>query len=208
MLPMGANLDHDPGFDLSARSSLSQLSLLFIGGDWERKGGPLLIEIFRMLQSRDPGVELNIVGCRPSLEAGLHGVKVHGVLRKSDRDDARLLDSLFRRSAFLAVPSRQEAYGLVYCEACAHGVPPIAAETGGVGSIIVDGVNGLLFSLDDLPKAYVNRILEVWSDRDRYLRMSSCARTHYENRLSWNAWARGISSFAEDCLGDARRADA
>lgn len=204
MLPMGANLDDDPGVDLDARSSLKRLSLLFVGGDWERKGGPLLMEIFKRIQTRHPDAELNIVGCRPSLRESLPGVKVHGFLRKSDRGEARLLASLFRRSTFLAVPSRQEAFGLVYCEACAHGLPSIATRTGGVGSIVIDDVNGLLFSLDDPPEKYAERILAAWSDPERYMRMSSAARYHYEKRLSWNAWAQTVAKEVEWALRGVR----
>ncbi len=197
VLPLGANLEYDPGFDMQRRKENRNLSLLFVGGDWERKGGPLLLNIFNSLRAQVPDAHLHIVGCNPNIGA-TKAVTVHGVLRKSVADEAEKLVSLYRDSAFLLVPSREEAFGIVFCEACAFGLPPIGTETGGVGTIIVDGENGFLMPLDATCEQYVRRILDLWHDPDEYMKMCVTSRHHYEERLSWSAWANSILLAAED----------
>ena len=193
-LLLGANLATDPGYDAAARRDNDRLSLLFIGGDWQRKGGPLLLEIFRQIRSDLPEAVLHIVGCEPAEATGQPGVIVHGFLDKSAPKDADRLEELFRTSAFLVVPSRQEAYGIVFCEACAYGLPPVGTRTGGITSILRDGENGMLLSQESGSEAYAERILSLWDDRAAYLEMCATSRRHFEDRLSWEAWAQGIAA--------------
>lgn len=197
MLPLGANLTRDPGYDRPAREANRELSLLFVGGDWERKGGPLLLDAFAALRERHPDAVLRIVGCEPPEAVGRPGVTVHGFLDKTDPEDAAILDGLFRNAAFLVVPSRQEAFGIVFCEAGAYGLPSVGTRTGGIKSILVDGETGLLMPPDATPVEYADRIGALWSDRAAYLAMCEAARAHYVSRLSWSAWARGIAAEAE-----------
>lgn len=60
-------------------------------------------------------------------------------------DVGRLLAGM---DIFLA-PSRREALSLSILEACAAGLPIVAAWVGGIPEIIVDGENGLLFPSED-----------------------------------------------------------
>src|SRR5690606_17622141 len=63
--------------------------ILFVGLDWERKGGPLLYDAFRLVQKELPHCTLRIVGCRPRLRG--RGVIVEGPLRKDDPVQAERL---------------------------------------------------------------------------------------------------------------------
>lgn len=197
MLPLGANLPSDPGYDAPKREANEVLSLLFVGGDWQRKGGPLLLELFARLRAEAPGAVLHIVGCDPAEAAGVAGVQVHGFLDKSDPEQGARLDRLYREAAFLVVPSRQEAYGIVFCEACAYGLPPVGTRTGGIPSILSDGESGLLMAPEAGAGDWAERILGLWRDRAAYLTMCATARRHYDERLNWTAWARAIRDEAE-----------
>jgi glycosyltransferase involved in cell wall biosynthesis len=66
--PMGANLDSDPGFEPPALDR--PLSLLFVGYNWDRKGGPLILDIWRELRRRTGNAELHIVGRDPRRRMG------------------------------------------------------------------------------------------------------------------------------------------
>jgi glycosyltransferase involved in cell wall biosynthesis len=185
--PMGANLDEDPG-STEQRPATGPLRLLFVGYDWARKGGDIALAILRELRRRGYPAELHIVGCKPPEADGADGVVSHGVLLKSDPIQGARLRKLFRTSSFFLMPSRQEAYGLVYCEACAFGLPPVGARTGGVGAIIEDSRNGLLLPLHATPQEYADRMLAVWSDGGLYRSMQSAARADYLSRLNWRTW--------------------
>ena len=47
------------------------------------------------------------------------------------------------------MPSRWEAFGLVAIEAMMHAKPVIVSDRGALQELVIDGVNGWMFSLDD-----------------------------------------------------------
>ncbi|QGP78213.1 glycosyltransferase family 4 protein [Sphingobium sp. CAP-1] len=202
--PMGANLDDDPGF--SAPSVSRPLTLLFIGYAWERKGGPLILDIWRALRRRQPDVELHVVGAHPKAAEGLPGITLHGQLNKTDPVDYQRFVELYRQSHFFIMPSRQEAYGIVYCEAAAFGRPVIAKTTGGVETIVADDRTGLLFPTQATPEDYAERILALWNDPQRYQTMCREARLAYEERLNWQSWGAIAQRAIEDVCVDQRAA--
>ena len=100
---MGANLDEDPGPG-SFRPSLGALTLLFVGYDWNRKGGPLVLDTFAELKRRIGRVTLHVVGVTPENTRGVEGVIHHGVLRKSSPEERERLIELFRTASFFFMP--------------------------------------------------------------------------------------------------------
>ena len=191
--PIGANLDADPG-KVALRSNTGPLKLLFVGYDWRRKGGDIVLATFRILRASLPDAELHVVGCNPAEVRGVPGVMVYGALSKAEPGPAAALNDLFRNAGFLFMPSREEAYGLVYCEACAYGLPPVARDTGGVGSIVRHRWNGLLLDATAEAQAYADEIRAIWSDGARYAAMQTAAREAFETRLNWSAWGAEIET--------------
>lgn len=196
LAPMGANLlvpppAAAPWFERPAPR------LLFVGYAWERKGGPRVLEVFERLRQLCPESELHVVGCNPRAARGRKGVIVHGLLAKENPDENARLKALFAQSDFFVMLSRQEAYGLVYCEAAAFGLPAIASDTGGIPDIVRDGVSGLIFDNAIDPGDIAAGMFRLWQDRERYLDMRKGARAEYETRLSWNAWGRTLRAALE-----------
>jgi len=65
-----------------------RIDLLFVGRDWERKGGPLAVEVVQLLRAAGTNATLHIVGCRPPLPANLcegdsPAVRIHGLLYRN-----------------------------------------------------------------------------------------------------------------------------
>lgn len=184
--PFGANLTDvpEPGYAVLP----GPLRFLFVGADWQRKGGRTALEIFKKIRATIADAEFHIAGCAPQEASSVPGVTVHGFLSKGNPAQRGRLLRLFNQASFFLMPSRQEAYGIVYCEASAFGVPPIAAKVGGVGEIIENGVNGLLLPADADPEAYAAAVLTVWRDPSRYEKMRRAARMAYETKLNWDVW--------------------
>lgn len=201
VVPMGANVDEDPPVTLP-RANTGPLKLLFVGYDWQRKGGDMVLAVFSALRATTGTAELHIVGCKPRETRGVAGVSHHGVLRKSNPSESSQLSVLFRECHFLIMPSREEAFGLVYCEACAFGLPSIATRTGGVATYVGGHGHGLLFSMDAPVAEYVAGILELWRDGPRYRAMQQSARQDFEARLNWQAWGSAIETLVRSTLAD------
>ena len=110
---------------------------LFVGMDWVRKNGDLVVDTFRRLRDDVPNARLDVVGRHPRLD--VDGVTGHGTLSRTDPDAQRRLRELFRAATCFVMPSRSEGFGLVYVEAANHGVPSIGTTVGGAADAIGPG---------------------------------------------------------------------
>jgi glycosyltransferase involved in cell wall biosynthesis len=174
--------------------------LLFVGQDWERKGGDLALETLAILRRRLGEVELDIVGCQPPPRAArAPGVKIHGILKQAEPEAAARLRALFAAASVFFTPSRQEAYGLVFAEACAFGLPSVAIDTGGVGEVVRHGETGLLLPPGALAAEHAAAIERLWADPAAYQAMRRAARRAFDLRLNWRAWGDGL----EEALAEA-----
>jgi len=100
-----------------------QCHVLFLGKDWERKGGPLLAEAFALLRRDLPEATLTVVGCEPDLPGP--GIRVLGYLDKSKNDDVAALRAAYAQATVFCMPSLWESTGIVYFEAAMSGLPVI-----------------------------------------------------------------------------------
>ena len=118
------------------------------------------------------------------------------VPRLDKRDPAQVaeLSRVFRGAHFLFLPTRSECYGIVFCEASAHGRPSIATDTGGVSSAVADGENGLLLPPAAGPDDYADLIGALHGDRGRYEALVASSRRAYDTRLNWDAWAERLEA--------------
>lgn len=166
-----------------------EIRLLFVGKHWNRKGGEIAFDTMRLL--RDSGVRsrLDIVGCAPPEHAASHeNVRVHGFLCIGDEAQRKKLESLFAQAHFLLLPSRAEAYGMIFCEANAFGVPAISTDTGGISTIIRDGINGYKLPLEAGAVEYATLIAEIAGDTVRYQNLAQSSFGEFESRLNWKKW--------------------
>jgi glycosyltransferase involved in cell wall biosynthesis len=95
---------------------------LWVGSDWHRKGGDVLLSAFG--RAAIPGATLDLVGAHPRID--LPGVTGHGAVRESGR-----LAALFEAATLFVLPSRFDAAPIVCLEAATAGTPIIATDTGG-----------------------------------------------------------------------------
>ncbi|HEY5813139.1 MAG TPA: glycosyltransferase, partial [Terrimicrobiaceae bacterium] len=102
------------------------------------------------------------------------------------------LAELYRSALFYFMPSRAEAYGIVYCEANAFGLPCLAADTGGVRSLVENGINGQCFASDQPIEDYADFILSALTSGS-YSTMSRNSLRLSRERLNWNASADSLT---------------
>ena len=95
--------------------------ILFVGKQWERKGGPQLLEAFRLVRAERPDAELWVVGPEqaPAAEPGCgSSAASHARLR----DGERRLGEVYAGATVFAMPSLYEPFGIVFLEAMAYGL--------------------------------------------------------------------------------------
>lgn len=106
----------------------------FMGYDWERKNGPMLLRAFAHLKEREPDARLDIAGGHPRVE--MDGVVAHGPLDVSQPRDRARAHALFETATCFVMPSKFEPFGMVYVEAAVAGVPSIGTIVGGARDVI------------------------------------------------------------------------
>ncbi len=187
----GANLKKAPStseiHQLIEQRSRDVCRLLLIGVDWKRKGVDIAVAAMEVLSKRGMQAHLTIVGCQPPPNTRLPAnVEVVGYVDKATPAGQAQIDGYLRESHIFFMPSRAEAYGLVFCEACAFGLPCVATEVGGVPSIVESGANGWLLPIDSTADEYASRIQELWTHREVYEAAARNARQRFETHLNWD----------------------
>ncbi|GLQ07922.1 glycosyltransferase family 4 protein [Sneathiella chinensis] len=200
----GPNIEKVPALserDL-ARKFGGTCRILFVGRDWNRKGGDFLLEVFACLRAAGLNAELTIVGCRDPKIPDSSQITVLEDINKDEASERRLFDRVFGEASFFVLPTRAEAFGVVYAEAAAYATPSVAPDIGGVGSVIKDGKTGVLMPEDASPEQYADRILALWEDKETLFRMSRQARHFFETDLNWDHFTREFLTVVDQVTDD------
>ena len=171
--------------------------LLFIGADWDRKGGPAVLEIKRELESRGMPCELYLVGNCPKDLPKQHDIHVLGRLDKCKEEQLLELCRLYESAHFFILPTSAEAYGIVFSEAQAFGCPSLTYAVGGTPTAVLDGVTGFTLPLGATAKDFAESICSLVLEPRQYEQMSANCRRRYETEANWDIWAKAIINIAD-----------
>lgn len=141
----GSNTSVPPDVD---PSKYSAKNIIFVGKEWERKGGPLLIEAFKKVRQQIPEATLTIIGCRPRVS--LPNCQVLG---------EQPLDEVARhyaKASVFCMPTVREPFGIVFVEAMFNKLP-VVTNNMGAAPWLVTKQNGFLLenSVDEYVDALV-----------------------------------------------------
>lgn len=141
--PLSPGVNQDLYYaDNASKRTDGVVQLLFVGGDFERKGGDLLLRWAREA-ALPVRWELHVV-TRDTVPA-TPNVCVHHNLSNNSPELIRL----YQQSDLFVLPTRADCYSLVAMEAMATGMPAIISRLGGIGEIVNDGENGFLIEPND-----------------------------------------------------------
>lgn len=196
VIPFGANLEHLPTaaevLQNRQENPLVPCRLLFIGMDWQRKGGDIAFQTLLELLRRNINAELVVVGSVPPPHIRHEKLTVIPHLDKNHPQHRQRLNQLLQQSHFLLLPSRAECYGIVLCEANAFGLPVLSTAVGGISTIVRDGQNGYRLPLDACGADYADRLVEILDNPAHYQQLTLLSRREYDQRLNWNCWAQSV----------------
>lgn len=170
-------------FQASPRAELPRL--LFVGGDFERKGGPLLLDWFR--QHGRGRCALDIV-TRAPVEAE-PGVTVHRNI-VGNSADAR---NLFAQADIFVLPTVGECFGIASVEAMAAQLPVVTTRVGGAADIVDHGETGFLIEPHS-PRQLAAALDALLDDPSLRTRMAAAGRAKAERHFDAATNARAILS--------------
>ncbi len=182
----GANI---PDFTFPETKRFDGKTILFVGIDFERKGGGVLLEAFNLVRKEIPEAELIIVG--PDLRSLPEGVKSIGYISKRDHAGLVIMNELYSKANLFVMPSLYEPFGIVFLEAMAHGLPCIGTRNCAMPEIIDHGKTGFLVSpLNSVELA--NKIIELLKDRVLSASMGKEGRKKFLENYTWDHVAQKI----------------
>jgi starch synthase len=185
VMPNPVLLDHFPARWAAERHACApdhRPRVLFMGGDFARKGGHDLVDAWRAggLGAR---ARLDLVTHLPVAGAAADGIHVHtGVTVHSEA-----WRRLWREADVFVLPTRDEAFGTVFQEAGAAGVPAVGTRINAIPEIVVDGRTGLLVAPGDRA-ALVGALDRLIGSADLRREMGMAARAHIERTADPDAY--------------------
>jgi glycosyltransferase involved in cell wall biosynthesis len=186
--PFGPSLIHVPSrSEILNKARSAKCRLLFIGADWERKGGKIAVDTYYLLKRSGLDCSLTIVGGDPGLLAE-DDCMVIPFLDKNDPEQMMKFYNIFLGADILISPSRADCTPVTFSEAAAFGIPVFTTDTGGISSIIINGKNGFCLPCDAAPEEFCASIRKLWLSAEDFRNLNLSARNEYDTRLCWEKW--------------------
>lgn len=186
----GPNFDRIDPLPHEGESRSGAPTILFVGREFERKGGPVLLEAFRRVRAELPDARLLIAGPE-RLDVADAGVVHLGYLRKSDPAESRRLREAYAEADVFCLPTRHEPFGIAVLEAMFAGLPVVATDVWAIPEMVEEGVTGHTVPRDD-PTSLAARLLPLLRDRALARRMGAAGRARAESHFTWSRVARDM----------------
>jgi glycosyltransferase involved in cell wall biosynthesis len=175
-------------------------TILFVGREFERKGGTILLDAFELVRRRRPKARLLIAGPpRPlALPAGaeqLGPVPYDG------------LEALFARATVFTMPTLWEPFGIALLDAMACGVPCVGTAVEALPEIVEEGRTGLLVPPGD-PVALADALVGLLADPARAREMGAAGRARVLRQFLWSQVGVRLEQVLRSARGAAARAPA
>lgn len=165
---------------VNANTVTAEPLVLFIGKEFIRKGGDLLLQAFAIARQEVPAARLRIVTSEDiPAHLPLSGVEI---LPASWNRDT--IYSHYSAADLFVLPSRLETWGDVLLEAMAFGLPCIGVESDAMSEIISAGESGLLAPVGDV-SALSSALLMLLNNPELRTRMGGAGRQRIETNFTW-----------------------
>lgn len=161
---VGAGLRHLPPPRTSAIRAADPGRVLFVGRDFDRKGGHLVVEAIAALLQADPAraIELHVVGCQ--VNDAPTWVVSHGIV-----SDEQELADMYGSAHVFCSPALFEPFGLAVLEAMSFGLPCIVSSWGAMQELVGAAGAGVCVAPNDVSaiERALRHLLDDPSARDR-----------------------------------------
>ncbi|HYZ17526.1 MAG TPA: glycosyltransferase family 4 protein [Candidatus Acidoferrum sp.] len=182
VVPPGVDLQHFRDLDASRRASERARRIVFVGGEFVRKGGLDLVAVFLERFAAD-GVELHVV-TSPEASVPAHPqIVVHRGVKAFSPEWRRV----YEEADLFVMPTRADAAPFVFVEAMAAGIPVIGTTVGAVPEMIAENETGFVVAPGDR-RALADRIALLLEDGALRRRMGESGQrrvaAHYDARVN------------------------
>lgn len=153
-------------------------TVVFVGKDFRRKGGPVLLDAFARLRRVHPKARLLLAGPRdppPSLPPNAFALGPVGFAE---------LPALFSQATVFCLPTLREPFGLAFLDAMACALPCVGTRIEAIPEIVADGETGLLVPPGDAV-ALAEALAALLSEPGRAREMGARGRERVAGQFRW-----------------------
>jgi glycosyltransferase involved in cell wall biosynthesis len=175
----------------SERRVNKEVSLLFVGNDFKRKGGEFLLELYRRYLSNK--CILRIV----SNDGNLSNMDIpRGVeiIRGITHAQVGKLIDIYQTSDLFVFPTLRDQLGLVLTEAISTGLPIIARNVGGIKEFVKDDFNGYLMQYNSPMGDWAHKINQLKENPDILRKFGENSRKLAEDKLQMERFKMSIEN--------------
>ena len=184
----GLNREHLPQID----KFYDGKTILFIGMDFERKGGYVLLDAFRKVKKEIPSARLIIVGPNKEIyRINEPGVEFLGCIR-----DREIIDGLYKKASIFVMPSLCEPFGLVFLEAMAYKLACIGTTIDAMPEIIEDGKTGFLVSPNNAEEL-ASKMMSLLKNKELMKKMGELGYLRVKEKFLWDRVGEKIDFYLD-----------
>ena len=211
-----------PGFPTPPavdRSGRSVFTFLFVGTDFERKGGFEVVAAFAELAGRRPEARLTLVcpePAEPNPDRAVHSwvapaqrQRVLALLAGLEREKKVVRRPLLPRSVLFAeaypaadafvMPSHAEGFGFTNVEALSFGLPVVSSKVGAIPETVAEGRTGFLVPPGDV-SALAAAMERLVAEPAHVRRLGEAARADFLSRFTRERFRAELARVYRDAL--------
>lgn len=167
-------------------------NILFVGIDWERKGGPALVSAFKIIQANYPDASLTVVGCKPNVDSA--NINIVGRILPED------LKQYYLNASIFCLPTKEEPFGIAFLEAMQAGLPIIGTKVGAIPDFVEDGWNGWLVEPENVEEI-ADAISRLFDNPELCHIFGSRSYQLVQERYNWSAVVNKFQKHIIEYLG-------
>ncbi|MFW9603805.1 MAG: glycosyltransferase family 4 protein [Trichlorobacter sp.] len=173
--------------------------ILFVGGDYFRKGLPRILKALPGILAKVPDARLLVIGREPWhsrllarwLARRLPVDFIYGIPREE-------VYRTYSRGKVLVLPSEIECTPLVIAEGTYAGLPPVVSRVGGHPELVQDGVTGFLFEREDTA-ALAEAVITCLTDQQRSAELVAAGQAFFD-RCTIDGMIDSLSGIYQDLV--------
>lgn len=176
------------GEQLRTKYNIAQdnLAITYIGRQEALKGIPVLLDAFSLLKHQFTNITLFVCGAGGGYTKELQRLAVTESRIKVFTNITDLQKTeILRITDILVLPSKEESFGVVFLEAWSFSKPVIGAGIGAVASLIDDGKDGLLFTVDDA-NSLAEKLGVLIQDKSLREKMGNEGNKKFRENYTWD----------------------
>lgn len=204
VVPFGANIDVSEIRAKNVTAENDTIHILFIGVDWNRKGGDIAVKTVYLLNKMQNKFKfvLDAIGGKPDYPVDEEVILLHEFINKNDKKQLDYFYEIINKAYLNILPTRAECSGIALIEASAYGIPSITYNVGGTLTNVRDGVTGYCLDLSCDENDFAKKILNLANDKTLYEKFAYNGKKLVNDELNWNVWGQKVHEVIKNLIGE------